>query len=58
MSDTPTITLDFIAKQQARLLDEMAGFRDDLIVLGAVTARVETSVATLITEVRELEAEG
>ena len=54
MSDKPTVTLDFIARQQTRMLDEVAGVRDDLIVLGAITSRVETSVSALITEVRAM----
>ena len=29
MSDTP-VTLEFLARQQARLLDEIASFRDDI----------------------------
>jgi hypothetical protein len=53
MSDKP-VTLDFLARQQSRILDEMASFRDDLTVLTAITARVEASVSALITETRAI----
>lgn len=53
MSDEP-ITLEFLARQQRQILDEMASFRDDLTVLSAITARVETSVSALITETRAM----
>jgi hypothetical protein len=53
MSDKP-VTLDFLARQQSRILDEMASFRDDLTVLTAITARVEASVSALITETRAM----
>lgn len=57
MSDT--ITLDFLARQQAQILGEMArlreefaDFRDQLTVQTAICMRVEGSVASLTTEVR------
>ena len=53
MSDTPA-TLEFLARQQAQLLEEMASFRDDMTVLTAITARVEASVTALITETRAM----
>jgi hypothetical protein len=53
MSDNP-VTLEFLARQQARLLDEMAAFRDDMTILTAITTRLEGSVSALITETRAM----
>ena len=53
MSDNP-VTLEFLARQQTRLLDEMASFRDDMTVMAAILARVEGSVSALTTEVRAM----
>ena len=60
MSDA-NITLEFLARQQTRLLDEMAKFRDEfadfrdqLTVLTAICMRVEASVTALTTEVRAM----
>lgn len=53
MSEQP-ITLEFLARQQARILDEMASFRDDLTVLTAIAMRVEGAVSALTTEVRAM----
>ena len=51
MSESP-VTLEFLARQQARLLDEVASFRDDMAVLMAITMRVDGSLSSLVTEVR------
>jgi hypothetical protein len=53
MSDKP-ITLEFLSRQQTKLLEEMASFRDDMTVLTAITMRLEGSVTALITEVRAM----
>jgi septal ring factor EnvC (AmiA/AmiB activator) len=52
MSDT--ITLDFLGRQLAKLLDEMADLRDGVTILTAITSRVEASVTSLTTEVRAM----
>jgi hypothetical protein len=52
MSDT--ITLDFLGRQLARLLDEVADLRDAVTILTAITTRVEASVTALTTEVRAM----
>jgi septal ring factor EnvC (AmiA/AmiB activator) len=52
MSDT--ITLDFLGRQLARLLDEVADLRDGVTILTAITSRVEASVTSLTTEVRAM----
>ena len=51
MSAAP-VTLDFLARQQAQILNEMASFRDDMTVLTAIAMRVDGSLASLVTEIR------
>jgi hypothetical protein len=53
VSDQP-VTLEFLARQQVRLLEEMASFRDDMTVLTAIATRVEASLSALITETRAM----
>ena len=60
MSDKP-ITLEFLGRQQAQILAEMArfredmgGFKDDMTVLTAITMRVEGSLSALTTEIRAM----
>ena len=55
MSDT--ITLDFLGRQLAKLLDEVAEFRDQLTVLTAISMRVEASVTSLTIEVRAMHSQ-
>jgi hypothetical protein len=54
VSDKQPVSLDFLAQQQLRILDEIASFRDDMTVMAAITARVESSLAALITETRAM----
>lgn len=56
MSDNP-ITLEFLARQQTRILDEMGEFRDQLTVLTAICMRVEASVTSLTIEVRAMHSQ-
>ncbi len=42
-----TITLEFLAAQQRRMLDEMAAMRDDIRVLTAIVLRHETMLLRL-----------
>jgi hypothetical protein len=51
MSETPTSSLELILRQQQRMLEEFAGFRDQLVVLNAICTRVEASVTALTVEV-------
>lgn len=53
MSDQP-VTLDFLARQQRRLLDEMGEFRDQLAITTAICLRIEGAVTALTTEVRAM----
>ena len=52
MSDT--ITLDFLGRQLARLLDEVADLKDAVTIVTAITTRVEASVTSLTIEVRAM----
>ena len=46
------ITLDFLAQQQARLLEAMGQLRDDVRVMAAIVQRLDGTVQGLINEVR------
>ena len=67
MVDEP-VTLEFLARQQQRLLeemrsefrsvrDEMASFRDDMQVLTAMVMRLDGTVGRLLTEVRAMHSQ-
>ena len=51
MSDQ-ALSLELILRQQKRMNDEFAEFRDQLLVLTAICMRVEASVTSLTIEVR------
>ena len=53
MSDEP-VTLGFLARQQQRMLEEMASFRDDIQVLTAMVMRLDGTVGRLLTRVRAM----
>lgn len=53
MSGNP-VTLEFLAQQQAKLLNEMADQRADMAVLLAITQRLDATVQGLTAEVRAL----
>jgi hypothetical protein len=52
MAEPDTITLDFIAKQQRLLLEEMGEMRDDMRVVAAMVQRLDGTVSGLVNEVR------
>ena len=56
MSDEP-VTLEFLARQQQRMLDEMASFRDDLTVLTAMVMRLDGTVGLVLTELRAMHSQ-
>jgi hypothetical protein len=56
MSDEP-VTLEFLARQQQRMLEEMASFRDDTRVLTAIGMRVDSTVGRLLTEARAMHSQ-
>lgn len=55
MSDTPAITLEFLAEQQAKMLAEMADQRADIDTLLTIVQRLDTTVGNLLTEVHALQ---
>lgn len=67
MADEP-ITLEFLARQQQRLLDEirgemrslrdeMASFGDDMQVLTAMVMRLDGTVGLVLTELRAIHSQ-
>ena len=53
MADEP-ITLEFLARQQQRMLDEMGSMRDDMQVLTAMVMRLDGTVGLVLTELRAM----
>jgi hypothetical protein len=58
------ITLEFLARQQQRLLDEMSlmrgemgSFRDDMQVLTAMVMRLDGTVGLVLTELRAMHSQ-
>ena len=47
-------SLELLMRQQKRMLDEFADFRDQLTVLTAICMRVKGAVTALTTEVRAM----
>ena len=67
MSDEP-VTLEFLARQQQRLIEEMrtgfrsvreemASFRDDMQVLTAMVMRLDGTVGLVLTELRAMHSQ-
>ena len=67
MSDEP-ITLEFLARQQQRLIEEMrtgfrsmreemGSFRDDMQVLTAMVMRLDGTVGLVLTELRAMHSQ-
>ena len=67
MSDEP-VTLEFLARQQQRLLEKMragfrstreeiAAFRDDMTVLTAMVHRLDGTVGLVLTELRAMHSQ-
>lgn len=53
-----TITLEFLAAQQRRMLDEMASMRDDLKVLTAIVLRHEETLIRILEQVTAMVAQN
>jgi ubiquinone biosynthesis protein UbiJ len=49
---TEVVTLDFLAQQQTRMLDEIAQFRNDMLVMSAIVQRLDGTMQGLVNEVR------
>jgi hypothetical protein len=56
MADEP-ITLEFLARQQQRMLDEMGAMRDDMQVLTAMVMRLDGTVGLVLTELRAMHSQ-
>jgi hypothetical protein len=56
MTDTPAITLEFLAEQQAKMLAEIADQRADIDTLLTIVQRLDATVGSLLDEVRALQA--
>lgn len=54
MSELEPVTLEFLARQQARMLEEFAAFRDDVAVLTAVAMRQDATLSGLLAELRAM----
>lgn len=53
MADEP-ITLEFLARQQQRMLDDIGSMRDDMQVLTAMVMRLDGTVGLVLTELRAM----
>jgi hypothetical protein len=56
VSDRP-ITLDFLAEQQARILDQLRTMQDDATVATAILMRLDGTVSGLVQEVRAMHSQ-
>ena len=56
MSDAP-ITLEFLARQQQRMIEEMSSMRDDMQVLTAMVMRLDGTVGLVLTELRAMHSQ-
>ncbi|HEV2336176.1 MAG TPA: hypothetical protein VGS13_11805 [Stellaceae bacterium] len=56
MADEP-ITLEFLARQQQRLFDEMSSMRDDTQVVTAMVTRLDGTVGLVLTELRAMHSQ-
>jgi hypothetical protein len=56
MADEP-ITLEFLARQQQRMLEEMGSMRDDMQVLTAMVMRLDATVSLVLTELRAMHSQ-
>lgn len=56
MADEP-VTLEFLARQQQRVLDELSSFRDDMQVLTAMVMRLDGTVSLVLTELRAMHSQ-
>jgi hypothetical protein len=56
MADEP-ITLEFLARQQQRMIEEMAAMRDDMQVLTAMVMRLDGTVGLVLTELRAMHSQ-
>jgi hypothetical protein len=53
-----TITLEFLAAQQRRMIDEMAAMRDDIKVLTAIVLRHEETLIRILEQITAMVAQN
>ena len=58
MSEREPVTLEFLARQQDRMLAELASLRDDVNVLTAIVQRLDNSHTRLLGEIRATQSPG
>jgi hypothetical protein len=51
------VTLEFLARQQQRVLDEIGVMRDDMQVLTAMVMRLDGIVGLVLTELRTMHSQ-
>ena len=56
MADEP-ITLEFLARRQQRVLDEIGVMRDDMQVFPAMVMRLDGTVGLVLTELRTMHSQ-
>jgi hypothetical protein len=56
MSDEPT-TLEFLARQQQRVLDELSTIGDNMQVLTAMVMRLDGTAGLVLTELRAMHSQ-
>ena len=56
MTDTPAITLEFLAEQQAKMHGQMADQRANIETLLTIVQRLDATVGSLLDEVHALQA--
>lgn len=56
MADEP-ISLQSLARQQQRVLDELSSMRDDMQVLTAMVMRLDGTVGLVLTELRAMHSQ-
>jgi hypothetical protein len=52
------VSLDLLARQQERLISDVAGLRDDMRVLTAIVLRQEGTLSSLLDQVRAMVAQA
>lgn len=52
MQDSDTVTLEFLATQQERILGELASLRDDVRIMAAIVQRLDGTIAGALNEIR------
>ena len=52
MSDQTNVDLTLVARQQAKILNEIGNMRDDMAVMMAILQRLDGTVTGLVNEVR------